>query len=422
MDNQIQNSLKDYRNKIEDLIGFPRYKDQIQAIQGLYLAPYATWYPKENSRKKSDEGIPRTETRSEFQRDRDRIIHSSAFRRLMYKTQVFVNHEGDYYRTRMTHSLEVSQISRGIARSLGLNEDLTEAIALGHDLGHTPFGHAVEDLLSDILKNENRFLHNYQSVRVVDTLERKIENFGLNLTWEVREGILKHNSDRTEGIYEDLLPNKPASLEGQVVALVDTIAYLCHDLDDGITAGLLEDKIKVGLLDEDCIKDICESFEKSEEEGISGIIHTLVCDLVDSSLEVIRNNNIQSVEAVRAFEDKKEKNKIIRLGKHKEAFKKLKDFVKENIYQSPMTSIMDEKAKTFVNEIYNTYWKNPRQLPNDIYKRFTDASNNVSKEDGISYDGYVATPSRVLCDHISLMTDRYALETYEKLFSPFTKI
>ncbi len=411
--------MEELRKTIRAEVGMPRYKDGIQKLQSLYLAPYATVCPKENSRQSSDEGIQRMETRSEFQRDRDRIIHSSAFRRLLYKTQVFVNHEGDYFRTRMTHSLEVSQIARGVARSLGLNEDLTEAIALGHDLGHTPFGHAVEALLSDILGNEKGFFHNYQSVRVVDSLEDKIKDYGLNLTWEVREGILKHNSDRTEGIYEDLKPNEPASLEGQIVRLVDTIAYVCHDLDDGIKAGLIKDKTEKQLLNPNCIKQICESFEKTEDEGISGIINALVCDLVESSWEVLHDHNIQSLAEVRSFQDTEEKNRIIRLKKYKNEFKELKSFVNKNIYQSPMTTIMDEKAKKFVGEIYNTYWKNPRQLPNDIYKKFIDASDAGEKG---NYDGYVTSPARVLCDYISLMTDRFALETYEKLFSPFTKI
>lgn len=197
--------LNEIRDRIYSELGTPpRYRDKIEALQDLYLAPYATKRPKEGSRRNSSEKNTNFQTRSEFQRDRDRIIHSSAFRRLMYKTQVFVNHEGDYYRTRMTHSLEVSQIARGIARSLGLNEDLTEAIALGHDLGHTPFGHAVEELLSELLKNEKGFFHNEHSVRVVDIIEQKpgTDNCGLNLTWEVREGILKHTKDRTQGVYE----------------------------------------------------------------------------------------------------------------------------------------------------------------------------------------------------------------------------
>jgi dGTPase len=321
----------------------------------------------------------------------------------------------------MTHSLEVSQIARGIARSLGLNEDLTEAIALGHDLGHTPFGHAVEELLAKLLKDENGFFHNENSVRVVEVIEQKpgTENFGLNLTWEVREGILKHTKDHTEGIYEDLMPNEPSSLEGQVVALADTIAYVCHDLDDGLNAGLIRSVIDEGLISKKTLNKILyENFGLEHGSGISALINTLVLDIVQSSWDIISANNITSMEQVRKYSDDKG-NKIIRLGKHSAAFKDLKRFVGEHIYQSPMTTIMDVKAQKIVGEMYNTYWDNPRQLPNRIYKKFIDAPKIAeSLHDG----GYITTPSRVLCDYIAEMTDRSALESYDKLFGPFTKI
>ncbi len=413
--------LKEIREQIYREIGpQPRYKDKIQAIQDLYLAPYATKLPKEGSRRNSSEMNANFEARSDFQRDRDRIIHSSAFRRLMYKTQVFVNHEGDFYRTRMTHSLEVSQIARGIARSLGLNEDLTEAIALGHDLGHTPFGHAVEELLSERLKNEHGFFHNENSVRVVDIIEQKsgTDNCGLNLTWEVREGILKHTKDHTVGIYEDLKPTQPSSLEGQVVALSDTIAYVCHDLDDGINVRLIKESIDEGLLTQKAFDELVyENFGLKPGIGISPLINALVLDLVESSWNVLEVNNITTLSQVRSFTDRSvQGNKIIRLGKHEKAFRALKSFVTEFVYNSPMTTIMDVKAKKIVSEIYNTFWDNPKQMPSRIYKKFIDASGTPG------YDGYMTTPARVLCDYIAEMTDRSALETYDKLFGPFTKI
>lgn len=423
--------LSNIREKIYKELGTPpRYKDKIQDLHELYLAPYATKRPKPGSRRNHSEKNTNYETRSDFQRDRDRIIHSSAFRRLMYKTQVFVNHEGDYYRTRMTHSLEVSQIARGIARSLGLNEDLTEAIALGHDLGHTPFGHAVEELLAYLLKNEDGFYHNEHSVRVVDVIEQKAgtDNFGLNLTWEVREGILKHTKDRTKGIYEDLMPNEPASLEGQTVALADTIAYVCHDLDDGLNAGLIRSVIDEGLLSKKTLdRTVYENFGLRRDSGISPLINALVIDVVESSWNIISANNITTLEQARKFTDEKG-NGIIRLGKHDKAFKSLKKFVGEHIYQSPMTTIMDVKAQKIVGEMYRTYWENPKQLPNRIYKKFIDASK-ASDKDSISKqstmppcEGYKTTPARVLCDYIAEMTDRSALESYDKLFGPFTKI
>ncbi|HYE81337.1 MAG TPA: dNTP triphosphohydrolase [Clostridia bacterium] len=425
--------LSEIRDKIYKELGTPpRYKDKIQAIQDLYLAPYATKLPKEGSRRNSNEKNSNFETRSDFQRDRDRIIHSSAFRRLMYKTQVFVNHEGDFYRTRMTHSLEVSQIARGIARSLGLNEDLTEAIALGHDLGHTPFGHAVEELLSDQLKNEHGFFHNENSVRVVDIIEQKYgtDNCGLNLTWEVREGILKHTKDHTEGIYEELKPGGPSSLEGQVVALSDTLAYVCHDLDDGINAKLIKESIDEGLLTQGCFDELVyESFGLKPGSGISALINTLIMDLVESSWNTIDTNNITTLEQVRGFTGGNvQGNRIIRLGKHEKAFGRLKKFVTEFVYNSPMTTIMDVKARKIVSEIYNTFWSDPKQMPVRIYKKFIDASRTPREgfesctDSGWEYGGYVTTPARVLCDYIAEMTDRSALETYDKLFGPFTKI
>ncbi|MCX7745815.1 MAG: dNTP triphosphohydrolase [Clostridia bacterium] len=411
----------------------PRYKDEIEKIQEMSLAPYATKRPKENSRRYVGKGY-NAETRSEFQRDRDRIIHSKAFRRLLYKTQVFVNHEGDHYRTRMTHSLEVAQISRGIARSLAANEDLAEAIALGHDLGHTPFGHAVETLLARKLKDEHGFYHNEQSVRIVDIIEKKPEiEQGLNLTWEVREGILKHTRDRTEGIYDSLLPAMPSGIEGQIVGLADTVAYVCHDLDDGINAGLIQNKIKNKLLTDSDLKDLWSKFDLKYEEGIgvSSIINKLVTDIVDTSWEIIRTYNIDSADKVRCFKESQDKpveySRIIRLGKYRDAFLKLKEFVTENIYKSSMTSIMDVKAEKFIEKIYDTYWENPEQLPDEIYHKFVEASKTkenagISSGEGSSYDGYVTTPARVLCDYIASMTDRFALETYEKLFNPYTKI
>ncbi|MHB1394388.1 MAG: dGTP triphosphohydrolase [Clostridia bacterium] len=425
--------LNEIREQIYREIGSqPRYKDKIQAIQDLYLAPYATKRPKEESRRNNNEKNANFEARSDFQRDRDRIIHSSAFRRLMYKTQVFVNHEGDFYRTRMTHSLEVSQISRGIARSLGLNEDLTEAIALGHDLGHTPFGHAVEELLSELLKNEHGFFHNEHSVRVVDVIEQKsgTDNCGLNLTWEVREGILKHTNDHTEGIYQDLKPFEPSSLEGQIVALSDTMAYVCHDLDDGINVKLIKESIDEGLLTQKAFDELVyENFGLIPGSGISALINALVLDLVESSWNIIDVNNITTLEQVRSFTDRSVPgNKIIRLGKHEKAFRSLKKFVAEYVYNSPMTTIMDVKAKKIVNEIYNTFWDNPRQMPVRIYKKFIDATSTPNggyesiKSTTPEYDGYVTTPTRVLCDYIAEMTDRSALETYDKLFGPFKKI
>ncbi len=332
----------------------------------------------------------------------------------------------------MTHSLEVSQIARGIARSLGANEDLTEAVSLGHDLGHTPFGHAVERLLAGLLKNEHGFFHNEQSVRSVDIVETKLgldPKYGLNLTWEVREGILKHNEDRTDGIYMSLEPEKPGSIEAQIVSLVDTVAYVCHDLEDGKNAGLIDEVIDSGLLEKKDLADLWGMFDAKYENGVSSVINKLVKDIVDSSWKALLCNNIDSLDKVRTHKESSTNNKIIRLEQYKDSFKKLKDFVKQYIYRSPMTTIMDVKAEKFIKEIYESYWKYPKQLPNEIYKKFIDASTeyniNGQKQGDLGiylYDGYKTTSARVLCDFIASMTDRYALETYDRLFNPHMKI
>jgi dGTPase len=220
------------------------------------------------------------------------------------------------------------------------------------------------------------------------------------------------------------VPSLPSGLEGQVVALSDTIAYVCHDLDDGLNAGLISSLFDERLISKKSFNKIMyDSFGLKPNSGISALINTLVIDVVESSWEIINKNNIASIDQVRSFSDEKG-NKIVRLGKHEEAFRKLKKFVGDNIYQSPMTTIMDVKAQKIVSEIYNTYWNNPKQLPNHVYKKFIDADKASDKSSGaaMSCGGYKITPRRVLCDHIAEMTDRSALETYDKLFGLFTKI
>lgn len=256
--------------------------------------------------------------RNIYQRDRDRIIHSAAFRRLEYKTQVFVYHEGDYYRTRLTHSIEVAQIARTIAKALKLNEDLVEAIALAHDLGHTPFGHAGEDALNVLMKSHGGFNHNLQTLRIVDILEERYPYFnGLNLTWEVREGIAKHTTDYDSATkINEFQPNKMPSLEAQVVDIADEIAYDNHDLDDGITSGLINESSLLNLAlwkkaEEHIKKNIGEINAKIKKyQIIRFLINTLVSDLIDESKKNISCFKISSVEDVR-----NSKKKIISLAK-----------------------------------------------------------------------------------------------------------
>lgn len=390
----------------------PRYKEEIQVDQKTKLAKYAVIGPKDKSRI-YEEDSSNIATRGEFQRDRDRIIHSKAFRRLLYKTQVFVNHEGDHFRTRLTHSLEVSQISRGIARSLNVNEDLAEAIALGHDLGHTPFGHAVESLLEEFLHNEGGFLHNQQSVRVVELLEEKIGipfGFGLNLTSEVREGIFKHTNDKS-GIFESLEPEKPCHIEGQIVHFSDKIAYITHDFEDGLNSGIFDELIKNGLISREEIDNIWEMFGADPKWGISSLINRLVVDFVEGSIEKLTELNPQSVEEVKNY-----KQKILCFKNHESNYNYFKKFVEKHVYGSPLASVMDTKAKRIVHRIYNAYSKNPEQLPYDIYAKFKHPEKYPKR------DGYYTTPYRILCDFIAGMTDRYAILTYNKLFNPSERI
>ena len=330
------------------------------------LAPYAAQSARSAGRRYAE---PASSTRSEFQRDRDRIVHCGAFRRLEYKTQVFVNHEGDLFRTRLTHSIEVAQIARSIARNLGLNEDLVEAISLAHDLGHTPFGHAGQDALHACMKDHGGFEHNLQSLRVVDILEQRYGGFdGLNLMFETREGILKHCSAAHAAELGDIgkrfLEKKQPTLEAQLANLADEIAYNNHDIDDGLRSGLLS----VEQLEE------IDFFARHKREaetafpGISGrrainetvrrMINALIIDLIDTSKDRIRATAVQSVDEVRlagpliAFSD----------GMRDEALL-LKRFLRKNLYQHYQVNRMTSKARRIVAELFDIFMNEPILLP-----------------------------------------------------------
>lgn len=386
------------------------------------LAPYAV---KKGIRKKSEDDRG---NRTEFQRDRDRIIHSEAFRRLLYKTQVFVNHEGDHFRTRLTHTLEVSQFARGICKSLALNEELAEAIALGHDLGHTPFGHRVERYFDNILKTREmgRFFHNEQSVRVVDFLEsRKLDIPGLNLTNDVREGILKHNSSKNRSggkVFVDLLPSQICShLEGQVVAIADTMAYVCHDLEDSIKAGIVyrntkknkdfESKfIKIKAKTEE-VFGITMKYDPYEDTFfIRDLIHFLITDLTESTYLNLKEKNINSSEDVSDFA----KNGVTLVQFSKDVdrfFEELKTFAYSSIYESETISLMDDKAEALVKDLFDKLEYNPILLPpNWLYKYHH--IRETSDPTGMEFNEV-----RLIIDYISSMTDRYALEQHERLFN-----
>ena len=348
--------------------------------------------------------------RTEFQRDRERIIHSTAFRRLEYKTQVFVNHEGDMYRTRLTHTIEVAQISRAVARALKINEDLTEAISLSHDLGHTPFGHAGQDILNECMKSFGGFEHNIQSLRIVDKLENVYPNFsGLNLCFETREGILKKcNKARAEKIGDianRILNKEQSSLEAQVTNLCDEIAYNNHDIQDGIRAKkiFLEQLEEVPIFKNQMVITLEQypklSKSKIVNETVRRIINLLVTDLISNSEKNILEQNIETPMDVKNCDKQivefSEKIKIESMT--------LKRFLHKNLYQHPDVKMMTDKAVNVVSNLFEAYLNDINLLPKEYLKYNLEKINNKSKE-------------RVISDYIAGMTDRFALEEYKKLY------
>jgi len=368
------------------------------------LAPYAARTDNSHGRQIPEPG---PQTRSEFQRDRDRIIHCTAFRRLEYKTQVFVNHEGDLFRTRLTHSIEVAQIARSLARNLRLNEDLVEAISLAHDLGHTPFGHAGQDALNACMKDYGGFEHNLQSLRVVDTLEQRYGAFdGLNLSFETREGILKHcslpNAKLLGEVGRRFIEKKQPSLEAQLANLADEIAYNNHDIDDGLRSGLLSvaQMKEVGLF----ARFFAEV--QSEFAGISGrrainetvrrMINALVVDLIENSQTNIKQAGIKTLDDVRnaptliGFSDDM-----------KLEAQALKRFLRTNLYQHYQVNRMTSKARRIVTDLFGIFLSGPQLLPPDYQ----------------IYDSDLFAQARRVADYIAGMTDRYAMREYRRLFA-----
>ena len=337
--------------------------------------------------------------RTAYERDRDRIIHCAAFRRLEYKTQVFVNHEGDYYRTRLTHSLEVAQIGRGIARRLKLNEDLVETLALSHDLGHTPFGHTGEEVLNRLMAHCGGFEHNRQSLRIVENLEERYPNFnGLNLSWEVREGIIKHSSDYdipAGSGFEEYCPGLRPTLEAQIIDLADEIAYNNHDIDDGLKAGYLNSKelMSVDLWAETYKKVTSKHPSLSEErqilQTISHLIGFLIFDLVAQTRANIDAAGIQSMDEVRGHGD----NLVMFSKETAVRNRELKTFLYKNLYRHYKVERMRIKAERFLTMLFENYLKNPTLLPTSYQNKY----ERYGRE-------------RVVCDYIAGMTDRYALD------------
>lgn len=344
--------------------------------------------------------------RTQFMRDRDRIIHSTAFRRLEYKTQVFVNHEGDYYRTRLTHALEVQQIARTIAKSLSLNEILTEAISLAHDIGHTPFGHAGESMLNELLQDFGGFEHNLQGLRVVDVLEHKYPDFrGLNLCYETREGIIKHESEYDSAlcIFEEFKVNKSPSLEAQVVNIADEIAYNAHDLDDGLKSGYLNlDSLGDVELWKSIFSSTLSNWSNQDRiyAAIREFIKVEVNDIIESVERVLKERKVKSLKDVYS------QDKLVKFSDKLEKLNSdLKKFLKNDLYNHYKVIKMQEKSKRIIESLFNIYLKNINQLP----PQFVNMIDEFGKE-------------RVISDYIAGMTDRFAQDEYERLFFPFTKM
>ena len=327
-------------------------REEQEKREHLIFSPYASFSDESRGRDRDEEPCP---MRTIYQRDRDRIIHCKAFRRLKHKTQVFLAPEGDHYRTRLTHTLEVAQIARSIARALNLNEDLTEAIALGHDLGHTPFGHAGERTLNSLCPMG--FAHYRQSIRVVEFLEK--DGQGLNLTWEVRDGILNH---RTSG--------NPSTLEGKAVRLSDKIAYINHDIDDGIRAGILKES--------DIPSEYTDVLSNSTKERLN----TMISDIIMNS---IGKNDLVMSEPVR------------------KAMTELRKFMFESLYLNPTAKSEEAKADKLITELYRYYVANTDKLP-DTYKRFITEFDE--------------RPEQVVCDYIAGMSDQYSISKFQEIFVP----
>jgi len=365
-----------------------------------FLAPYAIHEETSKGRKYREKSHS---FRGEFQRDRDRIIHSAAFRRLQYKTQVFVNHEGDHYRTRLTHTLETAQIARTIARALHLNEDLTETIALAHDIGHGPFGHAGEWALRDLMKRHGGFEHNQQCLRIVEHLEESYPDFpGLNLMYETLEGLKKH----PENFYKNRKP-RFRSLESELVDIADEIAYNSHDLDDGLRSGLVREEHLSDLgLWQDVWKYIKRKYPKhpalkKRRLAIRLIINTLVVDCVQTTQARIKRLGIKSLKDVQAVTRQVVGLSEVKKRQHVE----LKRFLYKNLYSHSRVVRMTQKGQRFLEALFRAYLKTPKVLPRDVQIR--------AKKEGIH---------RAVCDYIAGMTDRFAQDEYDRFFEPYERL
>ena len=365
-----------------------------------YPAPFAALSKNSRGRRFP---IPRIPYRSAYQRDRDRIIHSTAFRRLQHKTQVFANlgEESDHYRSRLTHTIEVAQISRTIARMLGLNEDLAEAVALAHDLGHTPFGHAGEKVLDNLLADEGGFNHNVQSLRVVDFLEKRYpEHFGLNLTYELREAIIKHETHGTIVIPEEFNPEENPLLEGQIVNYADEIAYNGHDVDDGLSSGLLTlDDLREADLFAEIFNDLEKNLTEKSETMVRFalvrlLVNGMVIDLYRETDLHIKRENIESTADVRECQ-----KRLVTFSADQAKFNlDLKAYLNRNMYRHPSLNEMSKRSEEIIVFLFNRYLSHPEDIPGGFIERYGEGDLK-----------------RRITDYVAGMTDRFALAEFKRL-------
>jgi dGTPase len=378
-------------------------RQTLEQLEDQSLAPYGM-HSKDTKGRAYLDSEP--EYRTTFQRDRDRILHTTAFRRLEYKTQVFINYEGDYFRTRLTHTLEVAQVGRTLARALGANEDLVETICLAHDLGHSPFGHSGEIALNRLMKDFGGFDHNKQSFRIVTELEQRYPEFpGLNLTWEVREGIVKHESEYDISDARDYNPELRGNLETQIANVADELAYTTHDLDDGLRSGMIVPSMLEGIA---LWEILTESFkwrgpqleDMERHRMIRQLVGMLITDMVHATDARLRESGAKSAldlqklnyNVIGYSEDMRRRNR------------ELKDFLFSKLYRHYRVVRMAVKAERIISELFEAYRSEPTILPNHVQK-------NIS----------IRGLERTICDHIAGMTDRYAVEEHQRLFDPFLK-
>jgi dGTPase len=378
-------------------------RQDLEEIEGRSLAAYAVRSKESKGRAYLDN---EPEYRTAFQRDRDRILHTTAFRRLEYKTQVFINFEGDYFRTRLTHTLEVAQIGRTIARALGANEDLVEAICLAHDLGHSPFGHAGEYTLRRLMKDNGGFDHNKQSLRIVTELEQRYPEFpGLNLTWEVREGMVKHESEYDLSDARDYDPDLRGNLETQICNVADELAYTTHDLDDGLRSGMITPHMLEGIALWEIMVEtykwrgpVLQDMER--HRMIRDLVGLLVTDMIESTDARLKDNKIKSARDIQML-----KQNVIGYSEDMQRRnREMKDFLYKKLYRHYRVVRMQVKAEHIIEDLFNAFHAEPLTLPAHVQERIP-----------------VTGLERTICDHIAGMTDRYAIDEHARLHDPFLR-